>query len=89
MSWQTRQLAGFIAAGYMTDKGQNPGLEAASSLAFDKIEQLQLQEQEIADRESSPSKFDEEGNIIPIFPEPKEASFERLMGSLGNPGRWK
>jgi hypothetical protein len=45
MTWQTRSLAQFIAAGYMTD-GENPGLALAGRLAFDEIEQAMIEEAE-------------------------------------------
>lgn len=38
-SWMTRNLAGFIAAGYMTDgKKENKALKQAGELAYDDIE---------------------------------------------------
>jgi hypothetical protein len=45
ISWQTRILSSFIAAGYMTD-GENPAVTAAQKLAFDEIEQAMLEEAE-------------------------------------------
>lgn len=78
ISWQTRQLAGFIAGGYMTDgKKPNKALEAAQGLHFDEIEKLQLEEQ-IKRAEEAP---------LPV--ETKPGSFERFMGSMGNPTVWK
>ena len=75
VTWQTRQLAGFIAAGYMTT-GENRAIDAAMSLAIDKIEKLQLEEQQkmLAD--------------APLQEEAKTGSYERFMGSMGTPTRW-
>lgn len=78
ISWQTRQLATFIAAGYMTDgKKGNPAIKAAQSLAFDDIEAAQLEEAEIRATQQ------------PRVTENKAGSFERFMGSMGSPGSWK
>lgn len=42
-SWLARNIAGFIAAGYMIDKGkENKALDMAGKLAFDDIEALLL-----------------------------------------------
>lgn len=40
-SWLGRNLASFIAAGYMTE-GENPALEKARTIAFDDIEAAAL-----------------------------------------------
>lgn len=38
-SWLARNISGFIAAGYMVEKGRdNPAIESAASLAYDNIE---------------------------------------------------
>lgn len=38
-SWMTRNIAGFIAMGYMVEKGkENPGIKMASELAYDDVE---------------------------------------------------
>jgi hypothetical protein len=89
-SWQTRQLASFVAGGYMTDgKSGNPALDAAQRLAYDEIERHQLQEaEERLDRQDN-LEFDEEGNIIPLLPNLKRGTAERFMGSFGNPQQWK
>lgn len=73
-SWQTRQLSSFIAAGYMTDGKGNPALDAAAKLAFDRIEEAQLEEAEQARLDT------------PV--EPLSGSYERFMGSFGNANRW-
>lgn len=83
-SWQTRQLASFIAAGYMIDsKKGNPALDAAQVLSFDEIEAAQLEEARAAIPE-----FDEQGNIIPIIPD-NLPSTETAMSVFGNPDRWR
>lgn len=75
VSWQTRQLASFIAGGYWVE-GHNKALDQAQILAFDHIEKAQLDEwQERA--ESEPKQF-----------EAKRGSFERFMGSMGDNTRW-
>lgn len=92
-SWQTRNLSSFIAAGFMVEKGKpNTALDAATILAFDEIEAAQIEEAQKAGATSSNSSnkpmFDENGDIIPLFPEPKEMSFERFESSFGNPFQW-
>lgn len=77
-TWQTRQIATFIAAGYMTDgKKGNPAVDAAQNLAYDEIEQLQLEEAQKAAADA------------PLVRENKPGSFERFMGSMGAPATWK
>lgn len=77
-TWQTRQVATFIAAGYMTDgKKGNPAIDAAQALAYDEIEKLQLEEAQIAAADA------------PRITENKPGSFERFMGSMGSPAQWK
>lgn len=93
ISWQTRQLATYIAAGYMTDGKGNPALDQAQILSFDSIEEAQIEEAQkqtasSPGRDSKGDMFDSEGNIIPILSNVKEASFERFMGSMGSPSRW-
>lgn len=74
-SWQTRQLASFIAGGYWVE-GHNKALDQAQRLHFDKIEKAQLDEAaKIA--EEAPREFD----VLP-------GSFERFMGSMGDDSRW-
>lgn len=73
--WMTRQLATFIAQGYMTTK-ENPAIEAASMLAYDEIEKAQLEE--AAKRHAE----------TPRVKENSVGSYERLMGSLADPKRW-
>lgn len=93
-SWQTRNISAFIAAGYMVEKGKpNTALDSASVLAFDEIEAAQIEEAQKAGANSSVNPgnkpmFDENGDIIPLFPEPKEMSFERFESSFGNPFQW-
>lgn len=74
-TWQTRQIAIFIAQGYMTDK-ENPAIEAAQNLYYDDIEKLQLEEAQKRHAEN------------PVAKENNNGSFERFMGSMGSPGRW-
>lgn len=80
-SWMTRQLASFIAAGYMTDgKSENKALKAAQMLAFDEIERLQLlaAEHMVDDRPRGQSAQ-----------EPARGSAERFMRTFGSPSRWR
>ncbi len=43
ISWQTRQIASFIAGGYMVGKGKpNPALEHAGKISLDDVEVLLL-----------------------------------------------
>lgn len=51
-TWQTRTLATFTAAGYMTD-GENPAVEAAGRIAYDELEEALLEEAEIRKDEAS------------------------------------
>lgn len=92
ISWQTRNLASFVAAGYMTEKGKgNPALDTASTLAFDEVEAEQIKESQTKTASGSTPgvpKFDEAGDIIPEFPEPTQGTFERFMGSMGAPHMW-
>ena len=93
VSWQTRNLASFIAAGYMTDGKGNPALDSATVLAFDEIEAEQIKEAQIKFASSGGSnsgspQFDDAGEIIYAGPEPTQGTFERFMGSMGNPHRW-
>lgn len=87
LSWQTRQLASFIAAGYMTD-GKNPALDYATELAFDEIEAEQIKEAQIntASGGNTPM-FDEEGNIVPLLRNVR-SEFD-VMNAFGDPSKWK
>lgn len=75
----------------MTD-GANPALDSASVLAYDEIEAEQIKE---AQRSSASggsigtNSFDEDGNILYAGPEPKQGTFERFLGTMGNPAQWK
>ena len=81
MTWQTRQLATFTAMGYWTD-GKNPAISEAQSLAFDKIEKAELKEAEtFQNDEPFDPENPPEANVSP-------GSFERFLGSMGNPSRW-
>lgn len=94
ISWQTRNLASFIAGGYMTDGKGNPALDSATVLAFDEIEAEQIKEAQVNNASSrfgnaqGAPKFDENGDIINEGPEPTQGTFERFMGSMGNPYQW-
>lgn len=71
----------------MTDGKGNPALEAATGLAYDKIDEAHVMENQ--QRAESPSgALDREGNVVPVYPEPKTASYERFLGTMGNPARW-
>lgn len=91
LSWQTRHLASFIAAGYMTEKGKgNPGLDAASTLAFDEIEEEQIKESQMRTAGSGSTNspmFDEDGEIIPILT--KVRSEFDVMNAFGDPSKWR
>lgn len=81
LSWQTRQLASFIAAGYMVDgKKGNPALDAANVLAFDEIEEAQIEE--------SVKRNADKPKVKGSVDDPAVGSFERFMGTMGNPFRW-
>lgn len=75
VSWQTRQLASFIAGGYWVE-GHNKAFDQAQMLAYDKIERAQLEEFEMR-AETEPREFSV-----------KPGSFERFMGSMGDNTRW-
>lgn len=76
VSWQTRTLAMFTAGGYMTDgKHENTAIKAAGDIAIDDIEKAQLEE-----AENRPKSFEE---LV------KPGSFEKFLGSMGDPTRWK
>jgi hypothetical protein len=82
VSWQTRTLAQFIAAGYMTD-GENPAIDAAGQLALDEIEREMIAEaQEQA--EVGPKKPDD--FWTPDMPSESKVndrgSFERFRASM-------
>lgn len=70
LAWQTRILASFTAAGYMTD-GENPAIEAAQDITFDDIEAAQLAEA----RESASGS---NANL-----EPSNGSYERFLSMFG------
>ena len=66
-SWLGRNLAGFIANGYMVSKGQeNPGLKLAATLAYDDIEAAQLGTQKAQGAKEN-----------------SNGSFERFMMTMG------
>lgn len=69
LSWQTRILAQYVAAGYMIEKGKpNTALENASYLGYDDIERAMA---EASDTASAAPK------------ENRPGSFERLVGWSG------
>lgn len=72
-SWLARNLSQFVAAGYMVE-GENPAIQQASTLAFDKVEREMLAHQ-AAIQESQPTKVH-----APV--EPVRGSFEKLMGLM-------
>lgn len=72
VSWQTRILAGYTAAGYMVE-GENPALESAREIAFDDIEAAQLQE--VTDRV--------DGSEVNANLEPQNGSYERFLSMFG------
>lgn len=68
-SWLARNIAHFIAAGYQVEKGkENPGLDAASKVAYDDIEAVLLQ----VPKEQTVAKPAENSN----------GSFERFMSMM-------
>lgn len=72
----------------MTDGKSNPALDNAIVLAFDEIEEAQIQERS-SGAKSGQARFDEDGTIISDIPEPQQGTYERFMGSMGNPFQWK
>lgn len=80
-SWQTRTLATWIAAGFMTEEGkENPALAEAQKIAIDKIEETLIKEQnEFSDRGEMIEEGDDGISV---------GSFEKFMGSMGSPERW-
>lgn len=80
-AWQTRQLASFTAAGYFS-KDNSEAVDAAQSLAWDEIDAAVLEEQS-QKRATSGVQVKEK-----YLKEPQPGSFERFMGSMGNPKQW-
>lgn len=87
ISWQTRNLAQFIAGGYMSD-GPNKAIHEAGMLAFDKIETEQLKEA-VARREAIPDDFDPFDQNVPEDFDFGRNNMANIMGTLGNPDRWQ
>lgn len=85
ISWQTRTLAQFIAAGYQVGEGdENPGLTMANQISIDHIEKAQLEE-----LETSGPGFEGRGPAVEKSDDGIEVgSFERFLGSMGDPSRW-
>lgn len=77
VSWQTRQLAQYIAAGYMVE-GENPMFRAAGLIGFDDIERGQLQEASERDEKAETSKV-WTPDMPSESPVNKTGSFERFM----------
>lgn len=74
VSWQTRTLAQYIAAGYMIQKGApNTALDNAQFLGYDDVERAMVEA-------PGSSKTPREN---------KAGSFERLMGWAGDLGKRK
>jgi hypothetical protein len=95
LSWQTRQLATYIAAGYMTDGKGNPALDSAQTLAYDDIERAQIEEALERDTRGGSLVWGKNENdedviveIVPDLSKVKAGSFEAFMGSMGDPTRW-
>lgn len=66
----TRNIAGFIAMGYMTEKGkENPGIKMAAELAYDDVE-AKLMGVELSTNSSGPK-------------ENSAGSYERFMRMAG------
>jgi hypothetical protein len=95
MTWQTRQLASFVAAGYMTDgKHGNPALDAAQKLAFDEIEAEQIKEAEIRLHRGGELIWgkDEEGKdtVVEIVPDLSNVQSDiNVMNAFGDPSKWR
>lgn len=87
MSWQTRVLAQYMAANIMTD-GPNKAVSEAGMIAFDKIEEFQLREA-VERREAIPDDFDPFDQSIPEDFDFGKNNMANIMGTLGNPDRWK
>lgn len=57
VSWMTRTLAGFIAAGYMVE-GENPAIENARKLALDPAEAVLLGQQPVQPKENQAGSYE-------------------------------
>lgn len=92
VSWLARNISGFIAAGYMVEKGkENPALKSAESLAYDDIEAALLGVARKPAEVASPALVqDENGRMVAPDIDPEESirralerntngSFERFM----------
>lgn len=103
ISWQTRQLASFVAGGYMIDgKHGNPALDAAQILAYDEIERAQIEEASIASSRGGDLIYakDEEGNAVldehgrlvveEIVTDLSNMNNElSVMSAFGDPSKWR
>lgn len=80
ISWQTRTLATYIAAGFQVAENQeNEALKAASELAIDHIEESRIREE---------SAFADRGPEIKKEEGPAVGSYEMFLGTFGSPKRW-
>jgi hypothetical protein len=103
MSWQTRQITTFTAGGYMVDsKKGNPAFHYAQNLAFDEIEEAQLEEAQLRAARNGELIYekDEEGKTVldprgmPVVAEivPAQSHMNSdfdVMSAFGDPSKWK
>lgn len=94
-SWMTRQLATFIAGGYMVDgKHGNPALDQARNLAFDDIEKLQLEESDLRNNRGGNLIYgkDEHGRevVTEIVTDLSNVKSDAsVMAAFGDPSKWR
>lgn len=94
-SWQTRQLASFTAAGYMTEKGKgNPALDAALRLAFDDIEAAQIEEAEMRSNNDGlvwGKDADGKDVVVEVVTQlPARLQSEAsVLNAFGDPSKWR
>lgn len=93
-SWLARNLAGFIAAGYMVEKGkENKGLAQAGKIAYDDIEALLLGAETKAQTVAPVLSADGEREVadpLKVADRNGTASFERfsmVSGQLAQRGK--
>jgi hypothetical protein len=89
VSWQTRILAQYISAGYMSDgKSENKAFKEAGKIAYDEIERLALsaaQAQAAEDDASSyPGGIPPRASVEEVAEKNANGSYERFMMTVGN-----
>lgn len=101
VSWQTRQLATYTAGGYMTDGKGNAALDSAQVLAYDEIEEAQIEEAHLRSHKGGDLIYakDEDGNTITdhrgrpvvaeIVADVKMNNEFDVMTAFGDPTKWR